>query len=59
MYGEDRTDIFSGESEVIRIENEDASTIIGCKMTKSSTEFDEYVKNKKMSLYMESGYILP
>ena len=55
IYGELRTDIFSGDAEVIRIDNDGADIIIGCKVYKSSKEFDEYVKNKKMALFMKHG----
>lgn len=58
IYGEVRTEVFSGEAKVIRVDSEKDNIIIGCKVVKSSKEFDEYVKNKKMALFMKRGCLL-
>lgn len=55
MYGDTRTDIFSGEARVIRKSSDDGNVIVGCKIDKSSDEYSEYVKNKKMALFMKRG----
>lgn len=58
MYGELRTDVFTGETEVRHIKKEEDNIIIGCKVYKASEEFDEYVKNKKMALFIQHGFSL-
>lgn len=55
VYGKSRMDIFSGTAEVLRVENKEDKITIGCKITKSSKEYDEYVKNKKAALFMKRG----
>ena len=58
LHDEVRVDIFSAETEVIRLDDNGDSIVIGCKIYESSREFDEYIKNRKMALFIERGYIL-
>lgn len=52
MFNEMHTEVFSGEAEIVRIDSTSNELVIGCKVFSSSNEFNEYVKNKKMALYM-------
>ncbi len=55
LYDVKRTDVFKGESEVVRVEIKDGKVIIGCKMDQLSPDLSEYIKNKKLSLFFENG----
>ena len=55
FFKERRTDVFHGEVEVVRAEDIDGRMIFGCRMTKLLPDFANYVKHKKLSLFLESG----
>lgn len=55
LFNEKRTDIFQGDAKVIRISEDDNKVVIGCKIDRMTEEVEEYIKNKKMSLFFELG----
>ena len=58
VNGEVHAEVFSGEAKVIRIDKDKENVIIGCKVVEATKEFDEYVKNRKMALFIKRGYFL-
>lgn len=55
MCGNRRIDVFSGEAKVVRVDSEGENTVIGCKIFEPTQEYEEYVKNKKMSMFVNRG----
>lgn len=51
LYNETKGDVFTGEVEVIRIESSAEGLAVGCKLVKSNAELEEYIKNKKVSIF--------
>ncbi len=49
----EKEDIITSEVEVIRVETREDSKRFGCKMKKLSPELNQYIMNKKMSVYMK------
>lgn len=56
LFGEKRTDVFSGSAEVKRVRKEGNSYEIGCIIVKTSKEYDEYIKYKKMANFVNCGF---
>lgn len=55
LYDERHTDVFSGEAEVVRVETISGKLVIGCKIDKLSDALAEYIKNKKLAIFIENG----
>lgn len=49
-----KEDIITGEVEVIRVETREDSKRFGCKMKKLSPELNQYITNRKLSVYMKT-----
>lgn|GEM_PF-4541103 len=54
MFGEVHTDVFYGEVEVLRITKLDTSVELGCKLTKQTSEFLDYMQNRKVAQYLKT-----
>lgn len=54
LFGQHKEDIITGEVEVIRVEQGEDVKLFGCKMKKLSPELNQYITNKKMSVFMKS-----
>ncbi len=53
LYNKTRIDVFTGEALVVRVNKIDEAVSFGCRVIKPTEEFGEYVKNKKMALFMD------
>ena len=51
-----KDEVFSGEVEVIRIEEYEDGIHFGCEITKLTDALETYIKNKKISEYMKNGF---
>lgn len=58
FYNEMRDEVFSGEVEVIRIEENEDGIHFGCKITKLTEELASYINNKKVSEFVKNGFWL-
>ena len=56
LYNQMRDEVFSGEVEVIRIEEFEDGTHFGCKITKLTDALEAYINNKKISEYIRNGF---
>lgn len=56
LYNQMRDEVFSGEVEVIRIDECVDGTHFGCKINKLTDELEEYINNKKISEYVKNGF---
>ena len=56
LYNQMRDEVFSGEVEVIRIEEYEDGTHFGCKITKLTDALEKYINNKKISEYMKNDF---
>lgn len=56
LYHQERQDVFSGNVEVIRIDELSDGVHYGCTITKLSDELSEYINNKKISEYVNNGF---
>jgi len=56
LYDEKKQEVFSGEVEVIRIEESEDGVHYGCRLLRLSDELAEYINNKKVSEYMKNGF---
>lgn len=52
LYNELVTDVFQGKEKIVRIEKNHDSTVLGCRVTYHEEDFDEYVMNKKLSIFI-------
>lgn len=55
MYNKTMTEIFMGKVEVLRIQKIGDDIHIGCKHVKLSQELEEYIRNKKVSVFLQHG----
>lgn len=58
LYGKKRIDVFSGEAKVVRVATEGLNTVIGCMIFDPTEEYEEYVKNKKASIFVNRGCLV-
>lgn len=49
------TAIFSGSAKVIWSDNEN---MVGCQFTKIPSSLENYIKNKKISVFIKNGFII-
>ena len=56
LFNEVHTDVFGGEVEVVRTVDETENRFLGCKLVKQTSEYVDYLQNKKLSLFADSGY---
>lgn len=56
LYNQMRDEVFSGEVEVIRIEEFEDGTHFGCKIIKLTDALEAYINNKKISEYIRNGF---
>ena len=54
LFGQHKEDIITGEVEVIRVEQGEDVKLFGCKMKKLSPELNQYITNRKLSVYMKT-----
>lgn len=57
ICGVRRIDVLAGEAEVVRVDTEGPNTVIGCRIFEPTEEYEEYVKNKKTSLFINAGCV--
>ena len=46
-----RQEVFMGEAEVLRVEKSTMEVVFGCKFVKLTKDLEEYIKNKKVSVF--------
>lgn len=54
LYGKTRMDIFKGHASVVRIEKDENDIVLGCEVNSISKDFEKYVSNKRISLYLST-----
>ena len=52
LFGKSKQAIFSGQVEILRLENVEDVIILGCKFKKKTSELVKYVSDRKLSLFM-------
>lgn len=55
LYNHGRVDIIHGEVEILRKESFFGAVKIGCKFTKYNTDLREYIKNRKVAVYLKEN----
>lgn len=53
VLGEQKEALISGDAIIIRIIDNEDTVEIGCKYTKRCDELDEYIKDRKVSLFLK------
>ena len=51
----DRVDVFEGRVAVVHIGIRNGAYILGCRITVSNGNLQEYIKNRKVSLFLKSN----
>lgn len=54
LYGKTYTDIFRGKASIVRMENSEEGIILGCKVHSASKDFERYINNKRISIYLNT-----
>ena len=54
LYGKTHMDIFKGHASIVRIEKNEEGIVLGCEVNSASRDFEKYVSNKRISLYLST-----
>lgn len=54
LFGEEKLDIVSGKAKILRKTFENDNVVLGCKFIDRNNELEEYVLNRRTSVYMNN-----
>lgn len=52
LYQEKKQEVFMGEVEVLRVDKTSEGLFFGCKLIRLTRDLEEYIKNKKIAVYI-------
>lgn len=55
LYQELRQEVFMGEVEVLRVDKSATEMVFGCKFVRLTKDLEEYIKNKKVSVFIANN----
>lgn len=55
LYQELRQEVFMGEVEVLRVEKSATEMVFGCIFVRLTKDLEEYIKNKKVSVFIANN----
>lgn len=53
LLGQPKADVVSGEVIVLRVDEDEDGKLLGCKFKRLTNDLNEYVQNKKLSIYVK------
>ena len=53
LLGQPKADVVSGEVIVLRVDEDEDGKLLGCKFKRLTSDLNEYVQNKKLSIYVK------
>lgn len=55
LYQQIKEEVFSGEVEVLRVDNTPNGLFFGCKFVRLTKELEEYITNRKISVFVANN----